>query len=229
MGTVVDICNLALGSLGDRANLTSIDPPEGSAQADHCARFWPIARDEALAAQDWTWASTWVDGLAALDVEHPIWTYVYTLPADCLIVRELRYSSGAVALLDPRNPQFEMSTAASGQLALLTHADVVAMRYTRRVTDPTKYSPTFTSAVIMLLASYLAGPVIKGKAGVQTKQAHYIAYRTILGEAGVIDGNQNSQRQQHTPDSMRARGYGGRETIIERGQERISLPFWAQP
>ena len=33
MSSVVDICNIALSRLGDRATVTSIDPPEGSAQA----------------------------------------------------------------------------------------------------------------------------------------------------------------------------------------------------
>ena len=50
MSSVVDICNIALSRLGDRATVTSIDPPEGSAQADHCRRFYPIALKTILAA-----------------------------------------------------------------------------------------------------------------------------------------------------------------------------------
>ena len=48
MPSEVDICNLALGHLGDSATVATIDPPEGSAQAEHCARFYPIARDARL-------------------------------------------------------------------------------------------------------------------------------------------------------------------------------------
>ena len=45
MATEVDICNLALAHLGDDATIASIKPPEGSAQAEKSARFYPIARD----------------------------------------------------------------------------------------------------------------------------------------------------------------------------------------
>ena len=45
MASVADICNMALGHLGDSATVASIDPPEGSAQAEHCARFYPMVRD----------------------------------------------------------------------------------------------------------------------------------------------------------------------------------------
>ena len=43
MATEVDICNLALAHLGDDATIATIKPPEGSAQAEKAARFYPIA------------------------------------------------------------------------------------------------------------------------------------------------------------------------------------------
>ena len=33
MASVVDLCNLSLARLGDEANVVSIEPPDGSAQA----------------------------------------------------------------------------------------------------------------------------------------------------------------------------------------------------
>jgi hypothetical protein len=229
MATVVDLNNVALGLLGDRATLTSIDPPEGSAQADHCARFWPIARDEALASEDWQFASTYAT-VVALDEEHEHWTYVYTLPADCLIVREGRYGEDAVfAGLDPVSPQFEMSTNASGTIVLLTHADVMSVRYTRRVTNPTRYPPKLVTAMAYLLASYLAGPIVKGKAGVQMSIAMRQMWDKLSKEAAVTDANQGSARHKFVPGLVRARGARGEDTIIERGQYRYSLPFWAEP
>ena len=53
MASEIAICNLALSHLGDAANIASIDPPEGSAQAEHCATFYPIARDSLLEMHDW--------------------------------------------------------------------------------------------------------------------------------------------------------------------------------
>ena len=57
MASVVDICNLALAHLGDDATISSIDPPEGSAQAEHCKRFYTSARDTLLQLHPWNFAS----------------------------------------------------------------------------------------------------------------------------------------------------------------------------
>ena len=56
MASEVEICNLALARLGDAATVVSIDPPEGSAQAEHCAMFYPMARDTLLAQHPWGFA-----------------------------------------------------------------------------------------------------------------------------------------------------------------------------
>ena len=57
MATEVDICNLALAHLGDDATIASINPPEGSAQAEKAARFYPIARNTLLELHSWNFAS----------------------------------------------------------------------------------------------------------------------------------------------------------------------------
>lgn len=84
MSTDVDICNLALARLGDPATISSIDPPEGSAQADHCARFYPMARDAVLTAHPWRFAIS-RKRLAKL-AEAPVGTEAnyFALPSDCL-------------------------------------------------------------------------------------------------------------------------------------------------
>ena len=57
MASEVDICNLALAHLGDSATVASINPPEGSAQAEMCQRFYPIARDSLLEMHNWGFAT----------------------------------------------------------------------------------------------------------------------------------------------------------------------------
>lgn len=57
MPSAVTICNLALAHLGDSATVSSIDPPEGSAQAEHCARFYPVALGLLLEAHPWNFAT----------------------------------------------------------------------------------------------------------------------------------------------------------------------------
>ncbi len=229
MATVVDISNLALAKLGDRANVTSIDPPEGSAQADHCARFYPMARDEALAAHDWSFASTF-GTLAELSEENPSWQYTYALPNTCVTLRQVGYEQDQLFGLSVSGPYFELASGAGGALTLLSNApDLGYCRFTRRVDDPTKFSPLFTSALVFLLASHLAGPVIKGKAGAQMSQAMYQAYLGMIRQAEVIDANQSSNKQRYTPSSARARGYGGSGslTVELAGGARAELPYWA--
>ena len=57
MTTPVDIANLALAHLGENGTVASIDPPEGSAQAVHLARFYPIARDALQEAYPWNFCT----------------------------------------------------------------------------------------------------------------------------------------------------------------------------
>ena len=57
MASEVEICNLALAHLGDEATVASIDPPEGSAQAEHCQRFYPVSRNSLLEMHDWAFAT----------------------------------------------------------------------------------------------------------------------------------------------------------------------------
>ena len=74
MASTVDICNLALAHLGDTATVASIDPPEGSAQSEHCARFYPIARDSLLEMHAWNFSMRRIN-LAQLTNSWPEWQY----------------------------------------------------------------------------------------------------------------------------------------------------------
>ena len=79
MSNEVDICNLALSHLGDVANISSIDPPENSVQAMHCARFYPIARNALLEMANWSFAMRRI-ALTPLSVTNDQWQYVYAKP-----------------------------------------------------------------------------------------------------------------------------------------------------
>ena len=83
MASEVDICNLALARLGDNATVASIDPPEGSAQAEHCARFYAVARDSLLEMHAWKFATRRVQ-LAKLTVESWDWSFAYAEPTGAL-------------------------------------------------------------------------------------------------------------------------------------------------
>lgn len=232
MPSVVDICNLALSHIGDRATLSSIDPPEGSAQADHCAQWWPIARDEALSSFDWAFASTVAETAQfATSVEdNPQWNYAYALPADFLVAREVVYADGSTIVFDPQTytPDFQIGALGDGQSGFFTQIEDIALRYTRKVTDPSKYPAQFVTAISYLMASYLAGPVLKGKTGMTAAQNARAAWNSLSAQAALVSANQGHKTTRHTPSAMRARGYGGGQGIIDQGAYRYSLPYWAR-
>lgn len=221
--TVVDICNLALARLGDRANVVSLDPPEGSAQADHCARFYPVARDAALEAHDWSFAST-KDTMAELSVEDFKWRHVFALPNNCIALRAVGYQDSALYAFDERGPYFERGALADGTQVLYTNEPTPFARFTRRVVDPTRYNVLFTQALVTLLAAYLAGPVIKGRSGAQMGQVLMQDFMAQVGRAVASDANQSNYKPPYRSSNMVRRGVnlaGGRLAAA------AELPFWA--
>ena len=91
-----------------------------------------------------------------------------------------------------------------------------------------KYAKNIRAAVSYLLASYLAGPVVKGKTAVQMAAAMRSGWERLAGAAMVTDANQFHFRTDFTPGSVRARSAGGPTRVIEQGQYRHSLPFWSE-
>lgn len=101
----VDICNEALDAMGARATISSLTPPDGSAEADSCARNYAPTRDALLRAAHWDFAGktdtlnllkaapgtpenpTGAPGPWSSAQPAPGWLYAYRLPTDCLQVR----------------------------------------------------------------------------------------------------------------------------------------------
>lgn len=212
MASVVDICNLALAHLGDAATVASIDPPEGSAQAEHCQRFYPIARDSLLELHSWNFAATRAS-LALLTNTMPEWTYIYAAPNDML---------QAIAVLPPEasddysarimptdaygyttiqnlpfnwagtySPQpFAMETLANGTQIICTDQQNATLRYTRLVTDTTQFTPLFVMTLSWHLASMLAGPILKGDVGAAEAKRCAQIMASYLSQAEQSDANQ---------------------------------------
>ena len=181
MFSVVDICNLALSYLGDSATVTSINPPEGSAQAEHCARYWPLALQEVLEAHPWCFATKRIKPALLADKD-PAWAYHYALPHDALAVVAVLppeaiddYEAGGHAVPVPYQIERE-----GGQIHILTDQREAVVRYLATADDPALYPATFTEALAWKLAGMLAGSLRKGNAGAaeakrcQEMYAHYL-------------------------------------------------------
>lgn len=182
MASEVDISNIALAHLGDAATVASIDPPEGSAQAEHCAIFYPIARDALLEMHDWGFATRRV-ALAQLTNETTAWAYCYARPNDMIraigVLDPTAADDSSVAvptvtgwagapltnggIYTPR--EFALESRVDGAEVVYTNQADAVMRYVSRVTDTSRFPPLVVICLGHFLASLLAGPVVKGSAG----------------------------------------------------------------
>ena len=200
MASEVDVCNLALAHLADEAAVSSISPPDGSAQADHCKRFYPIARDALLEIFAWPFATTRVALSLTTGEPAGAWEYEYAMPAD--VARVLSINVDGV-LDDTATQDYVIETNSDGSAVILTNTPDAIMRYTRRVTDTTKFSPLFVTTLSWLLASFLAGPITKSK---QDAAAAYQRFLTELAKSSTSAANQMQNNPIHTPQWMAARG-----------------------
>lgn len=179
MASVVQICNMALSHIGSEARVSSISPPDGSVEAGHCATFYDMARTEMLEPGNWFFALK-RGPLAQVANLSTTWAYAYTKPSDCLRpLRILRPSVGITVftqdlvrrdLVVPSDDTDSSAYEIEGDVIFTNEPDAV-MVYTRDITDSTKFTPSFTSALSYMLASYLAGPIIKGNEGVRVGDA----------------------------------------------------------
>lgn len=205
MASEVDISNLALSLLGERAEVIAIAPPDGSSEAQLCGRFYPMARDEMLEMHPWTFAMRRIS-MAPLANDRPSWAYAYQIPADCLKPRAVLANE---ACDDAVSDDFIVETNDAGTKVLYTHTPEATLRYTRAVTDTTRFTPMFVSALGRLLATKMAGAIIKGGEGMQVAQGHTKMFLVEFAAAKADDSNTGSRANQFrdfVPSAMRARG-----------------------
>lgn len=203
MASAVDICNLGLAHLGDEAAVSAISPPDGSVQASHCARFYPIARDACLEAHSWGFATRRVAPANVASAVPSSWQYAYALPAECLKVLNVwgeDYSE------DDKGYDFVVESNASQGTMVYTNAENATIRYIVRVTDTTKFTPMFVTALSYLLAAYLSGPIVKGREGMSVAQAMYKMFLSEVVKAAASDSSNRKLDIKHTPDFIGVRG-----------------------
>lgn len=206
MASVVDICNLALSRLGDTATVSSIDPPEGSPQAVYCATFYPIARDTLLEMHQWTFCTRRTTP-AKLDFPYNQWKFAYASPEGLMdviavldknaaddfaytMVRDNQVLGTVNSGQSIYTPQpFSLETLEDGSSVILTNQEDPVIRYTARITDSTKFPAMFVNCLSWLLASHLAGPLIKGDVGSKAAKDCYQAFLAEFNRTTTMDAN----------------------------------------
>ena len=214
MATEVDICNLALANLGDDATIATLSPPEGSAQAEKAARFYPIARNSLLAMHTWGFASK-RGSLALTTNTLDQWDYAYAAPADMMsavaIISPTAQNDYATRMSAGDTPGGITSnyapTIVAGQYTpqqfaiegsyIYTNQENAMLRYQAYITDPSLFPPLFVNTLSWHLASMLAGPIIKGDQGMAEAKRSIEMMQGYLASAKQADNLQRDITIEH--------------------------------
>lgn len=220
MASEVDICNIALGHLGDEATISAISPPDGSIQAVHCARIYPMARDELLEMHNWHFALK-RKALALLSTtELPSdWAYAYGYPACARVVAvypaDVAVTPVPQLIYDqeefinrPQAYPFVVESLDDGTQVIYTNVENATVQYVALVTDTAKFSPLFRAALARLMAAYLSGPIIKGKVGMDVAEKQMKWFEALAGpraKASDASAGRNNSYDEFIPSNLAAR------------------------
>ncbi len=198
MATPVTICNLALSRIGDSATVSSIDPPDGSAQADACSRFYPIALASCLDSFNWSFATrrSALAELAEGTVELGPWKHAYALPAACHRVIEIAGVLPPAHCVRHEKHDFEVVGMSSGR-AILTNLDEPTLTFITSEPLPAQFTGLFTDALAWLLASYLTGETIRGDSAFAYTQKCQQQFQIALSTAMKQDARQVHTTPRH--------------------------------
>ncbi len=223
--TDVDICNQALSYSGERS-ITALDTPNHPL-SELCATFYPQARQEALAAQRWSFAKK-VTELTEDDTVTTVgFSYAHTLPTDLLRLMRVFPGTEQLAADGVTIEGVDYSNMAIDSFQIIG-PDVwsdhkrVAAEYIRDMPltdDPALWTPHFRTAVARLLAARIAGQITNEPSEIDK---HIRIYETVdLPNAQFYDGVQDHSGENSNHNSRLARSkslqarysahYGGTE------------------
>jgi hypothetical protein len=188
----VSICNAALSYLGEKGTITRIKPPEGNPMSEACAEYYPQALRYLLEAHNWAFAIRRVrlPEYKKYDADLYQWAHGYQVPSDYLRTVKVYEKSSQV---DEAGIDFEIETLSeTGSFILLTDSPAPMLRYVASVQNVSIMPQYFIQALVLQLASYLAGPLMKTSMAQQMIQ---MAAQAL--ETAKYQDSRNSIRVKH--------------------------------
>lgn len=147
MASEVQICNLGLMKYGD-VKIDTLN--DASAQGRFCKVFYPLLRDRLIEAHPWNFACRRADISAQLATTPAFeWAYAYTIPENCLRVREI-YNSTEQWVVE-------------GRELLTNQATDIWIKYIARITETGYYTATFVDCLATLIAAEAAAKLSSDK------------------------------------------------------------------
>lgn len=216
MATSVDICNLALALLGDEAGIVSVNPPDGSDQAGHCSRFYPMALKKLAEEHDWSFAKrrARLSRLSNIDTIIYGFDYAYAMPSNCtkvIKVCQINHDGKSriewlPAVSEKEEDYLVEFNPNNDSKMVLTDAENAMMHYTSITDKPSLFPAYFTDALVILLASFLVGPVKRSDSSSTMAQNLLKQYEQALSRAKSLDSQSSGLiRVKRVPSSIKSR------------------------
>jgi hypothetical protein len=150
MASVIDICNMALDHI-EQDNIGALD--EGSNEADICSKFYDQARKYCLRSHFWNIADK-TEALALSGESVLGFDFAYSMPAKCLLAREIIPQSG-VAPATKINFKKVLNQTGT-EFLIVTNEASAFLNYTYDLENSELFDEMFVNALSYLLASYIA-------------------------------------------------------------------------
>jgi hypothetical protein len=206
--TAVDVCNRALSHIGAAAIVTSVSPPDSSAEALHCSKFFDAAVTHLLELHNWSFIVRRKALVAVTGEDQSPWPYCYEVPAGMLRLLGLTQEGGSDDY-ESQEPvgRYEMIANDDGVVRIYSDVPSAVARFTVFQLSPSAWPPLFQHAFTWHLASLLAGPIIKGEQGAAEARRCIQMANSYLSRAAASDSNQRAvaSQQDNPPDWIAAR------------------------
>lgn len=193
-----EVANLALGLIGQRQLLDSLN--ETSTEAQMAKLYFASTRNELLAAWHWRFA-TRRSVLALTAEERNGWGYCYAAPTGMLVPQRIWNGSREPGEGEPIPFDVELNDAGDGML-ILTDQSEAELFYTYQLETVALWPPLFVKAVAAQMAVYLAGALpVKPELARGLQQSATLA----LQQAAVRDANSAQKDPDADAESIRVR------------------------
>jgi len=200
---------------GTLANCT-----DDSVSKEQCDLFYERCRKRAMSFTPWTFARKFATLVLNDDGTDEIWEdeweNAYTYPADCLVARRFvndkglgyyrrTYDEGRWPWADENEWKFVVRTHNSTKVIMTdVDTDDADLEYTENLTDTSRFSEEFASALAWLLASEIALPLDVNVSKAQAAKQQWYLER---GEAAATIFNEEIPPEKGDQAFLNARGW----------------------
>lgn len=197
MYTQTEVCNMALGLIGEGHMIDDID--EHSVTAEACKRYFNLCLDSCNGAYNWSFArrDEVIDDTYLLsDVVALPYRYAYKVPEDVfkiLRLGDVTDSSETETLGYRGTIQFSFRNYDNQKILVTDKEAPFTIQYQCRITDVGICDALFIEALSYLLAHKLCSCIIRDASATSFGTYMYKMYATVLGRAAALDAQQGNR------------------------------------